>query len=134
MTAESRLDHDQEIISNSLLMLPRWENHDWWVQFSRMSGHSMAYLQEKLAWITRVWQEASSDGLEWAGDRAKYVLFLFDNPALHTQLDAVQPTWNPPVAGDIGRRWSEEICAAAWRVIVATEPDNGYSNNFSVPD
>ena len=36
-------------------------------------------------------------------------------------------------AAQSGRRWSEGICAAAWRVLVATEPDNVYSHNFSVP-
>ena len=134
MTAESHLEHDLEIISNSLLMLPSWQHADWWQQFSRTSGRSMQYLHEKMAWITRVWQQASSDRFDWAGDRAKYVLVFFDNPALYEHLDAVQPTWDPPVAGSIGRRWAEEICAAAWRVIVATEPDNVYSNNFSIPD
>lgn len=134
MTAESQLDHDLKIISNSLLMLPSWQQDDWWLQFSRTSGRSLAYLKEKMAWITRIWQEASSDRLEWARDRAKYVLMFFDNPALYEHLDAVQPTWEPPVAGGIGRRWAEEICAAAWRIIVATEPDNVDSNNFSVPD
>jgi hypothetical protein len=57
---------------------------------------------------------------------------FFDNPALHEHLEAVQSGWLWPVAGRVGRRWVEEICAAAWRVIVATEPDNVDSNNFSV--
>ena len=68
-----------------------------------------------------------------AGDRAKYVLMFFDNPALYEHLDAVAGTWGPQVPGGVGRRWSEGICAAAWRVLVATEPDNVYSHNFSVP-
>jgi hypothetical protein len=134
MTAESQLDHDLEIISNSLRMLPSWQHDDWWPQFSRKTGHSLAYLNKKIAWITTGWQKASSHRFEFAGDRATYVLMFFDNPALYEHLDAVQPTWEPPVAGGVGRRWVEEICAAAWRVIVATEPDNVNSNNFSVSD
>src|SRR5947209_8372285 len=58
---------------------------------------------------------------------------FFDNPALYEHLDAVAGTWHPQVPGAVGRRWSEGICAAAWRVLVATEPDNVYSHNFPCP-
>lgn len=44
------------------------------------------------------------------------------------------PTFNPLIPGTIGRRWAETLCAAAWRVLVATEPDNHYSHDFSVPE
>lgn len=132
MTVEIRLDHDLDVISNSLRMLPSWEDERWWQELSQITKWSLEYLEEKLEWITTVWRKASSNELEFAGDRAKYILMLFDNPALYAHLDAVQPTWHPPVPGGIGRRWVEEICAAAWRVIVATESGNEYSSNFSV--
>lgn len=128
------IDQDLEFISNSLRMLPpwRWDKGTWWPQFAEQTGFSGDYLTEKLEWITLGWQQASLDEHEWAGDRAKYVLMFFDNPKLYELLDAVAGTWHPQVSGMVGRRWSEGICAAAWRVVVATEPDNPYSNNFTV--
>jgi hypothetical protein len=62
------------------------------------------------------------------------VLFLFDNPRLHEHLDAVQSTWSPQVPGGIGRRWTEALCAAAWRIIVCEEDNNTDSNNFTLHD
>jgi hypothetical protein len=132
MHTERDLESEMKFISNSLHMLPPWREREWWMDFSRISDHSLGYLQEKLFWITQGWREADGGENFWAGDRAKYVLVFFDNPDLHGHLDAVQPTWNPPHRGGTGRRWAEEICAAAWRVVVATEPSNVYSNNFSV--
>jgi hypothetical protein len=86
-----------------------------------------------MAWITIYWRKVGQGDRQVAGDRAKYVLMFFDNPVLYEHLDAVAGTWDPPVSGAVGRRWSEGICAAAWRVLVATEPDNVYSHNFAVP-
>jgi hypothetical protein len=129
------IDDDLEFISNSLRMLPRWDWDEggWWPQFGELAGFSEDYLTEKMAWITTYWRKAGVRDRQVAGDRAKYVLMFFDNPALYEHLDAVAGTWDPQVPGGVGRRWSEGICAAAWRVLVATEPDNVYSHNFSVP-
>jgi hypothetical protein len=134
MTAESQLDHDLEIISNSLRMLPPWQDCEWWRQFSQETGQTLEYLKKKLAWITTGWQAASSDKFDFADDRAIYVIKFFDNPALYEHLDAVQPGLGEHAVGRVGRRWVEEICAAAWRLIAALEPYNGNSNNFSVSD
>ena len=49
-------------------------------------------MTEKLAWITTVWRETGMGERELAGDRAKYVLMFFDNPALYEHLDAVAGT------------------------------------------
>ena len=129
------IDDDVEFISNSLRMLPPWDWDEggWWPKFGELAQFSEDYLTEKLAWITTVWQRAGMGERESAGDRATYVLKFFDNPALYEHLDAVAGTWDPQVPGGVGRRWSEGICAAAWRVLVATEPDNVYSHNFTVP-
>jgi hypothetical protein len=91
----------------------------------------MQYLKEKLGYITSSW--GAPDGHD-ISERAKYVLMIFDNPALHEHLDAVQGTWNPQVPGAIGRRWAEALCAAAWRLLVHVEQDNLYSNNFTLHD
>ena len=50
------------------------------------------------------------------------MLKYFDIPALYEHLEEVAATWNPVVPGRVGMRWSETICSAAWRVLVATEP------------
>jgi hypothetical protein len=129
------IDDDVEFISNSLRMLPPWDwdEGSWWPQFGELAGFSKDYLTEKMAWITTVWREADLGERELAGDRTKYVLMSFDNPALYDHLDAVAGTWGPQVPGAVGRRWSEGISAAAWRVLVATEPDNVYRHNFAAP-
>src|SRR5713101_5098444 len=80
------VEEDHELITNSLLMLPSWEQGGWWRQFSKISGHSREYLAEKLAFITVHWNHDPTD-LQ-GGERAKYVLFLLDNPALYEHLDA----------------------------------------------
>jgi len=87
------IDDDLEFISNSLRMLPPWDWDEggWWPQFE-LAGRSKAYLTERLAWITTVWRETGMGERELAGDRAKYVLMFFDNPALYEHLDAVAGT------------------------------------------
>jgi len=90
---------------------------------------SMQYLKEKLGCVTSGWGEPGNHQIS---ERAKYVLMIFDNPALHEHLDAVQGTWNPQVPGAIGRRWADALCAAAWRLLVHTERDNLYGNNFTL--
>ena len=63
---------------------------DWWCKFSEITDYSLAYLAEKLAWITHYWRLAGdSDGRTFAGDRAEYVLMFFDNPAHYDHLDSV---------------------------------------------
>ncbi len=136
MSVSRDVDQDLEFITNSLLMLPSWEHEkDWWRKFSEITDYSLEYLAEKLAWITHYWRQAGDpDGSTFAGDRAKYVLMFFDNPALYEHLDSVAE-WARArtLRGRAGRRWSEEICAAAWRIVVAEEPNNPDSNNFSMP-
>jgi hypothetical protein len=129
------LEQDLEFITNSLRMLPSWENEeDWWRRFSEITDYSLEYLTEKLAWITRYWRQGGAREPDFASDRAQYVLMFFDNPALYEHLDEVAE-WSRArnLRGRVGRRWSEELCAAAWRVLIAEEPNNPDSHNFSVP-
>jgi hypothetical protein len=62
-----------------------------------------------------------------------WVLKFFDIPALYEHLDEVAATWNPVVPGRVGMRWSETICSAAWRVLVATEPYGVHAHDRFVP-
>jgi len=66
-------------------------------------------------------------------DACIYVLMFFDIPALHEHLDQVATTWIPVVPGRAGMRWSETICSAAWRVLVATEPDDIHAHDRFIP-
>ncbi len=122
--------HDLEIISNSIRLLPQWDWGDvyseaalvgWWSRFGELSGNSREYLFSKL---TGIMEELDPMDRRRAGRACMYILLFFDIPALYEHLDAVAGTWSPEVPGRVGRRWSETICAAAWRVFVATEPDN----------
>lgn len=131
------LDEDVKIMLNSMRMLPPWTPDDeWWDELSKLTGSgehegfSQEYLEEKLAFIISEPDPRRPRGA-WA-ERAKYVLMFFDNPRLHPHLDAVQGTWNPQVPGGIGRRWSETLCAAAWRIIVHEDSTSPYSNRFTV--
>jgi hypothetical protein len=149
----TNIDPDLEIIANSLRMLPAWDWDDgdrsWWARYTQLcgeaapdhrgEGYSRTYLGEKLSWVATSKPEHGGPGcqnMQEAHERATYVLMFFDinHPAMHEHLDAVTPTFDPLIPGTIGRRWAETLCAAAWRVIVATEPDNIYSHNFAVPD
>jgi hypothetical protein len=121
---------DAEFIKSSVKMLPEWGNQRWWNQFIEISGWSREYLGEKLRWFTGDWPEDNTEACQGV----PYVLMFFDNPDLYELLDDVAPTWQARHPGRVGRRWSEEVCAAAWRVLVAAEPDNIYSHNFAVPD
>ena len=58
---------------------------------------------------------------------------FFDNPALYGTWTRWPVRGIHRIPGGVGRRWSEGICAAVWRVLVPTEPDNVYSHNFAVP-
>ena len=66
-------------------------------------------------------------------DACIYVLKFFDIPALYEHLDEVAATWKPVVPGRVGMRWSETICSAAWRVLVATEPYGMHAHDRFVP-
>ena len=57
---------------------------------------------------------------------------FFDNPALHEHLDLIADHWETKVPGRIGRRWAETVCAAAWRVLLASEPRNRPDNHFTL--
>ncbi|GAA4536531.1 hypothetical protein [Amycolatopsis samaneae] len=133
------LDEDIMIVQNSARMLPPWTpDNQWWLEFSRLTssgnneGFSQEYLQEKLKFIISE-PNPKRHRTMWT-ERAKYILMFFDNPRLHRHLDAVQGTWESQVPGGIGRRWSETLCAAAWRIIVHEEPTDPYSNHFTVND
>jgi hypothetical protein len=49
MTAESQLDHDLGVISNSLRMLPSWQDGDWWQQFSPRTDGALAEVPQRKA-------------------------------------------------------------------------------------
>jgi hypothetical protein len=122
--------HDLEIVANSIRLLPKWDWGDiyskeapdgWWSRFGELSGNSREYLFEKL---TAIIEELDSRDRYRAGQACIYILMFFDNPALYEHLDTVAGTWSPQIPGRAGKRWSETICAAAWRVFVATQPGN----------
>ena len=146
------IDPDLEIIANSLRMLPTWDWDDgdgsWWARYLQLCGEAARdHRAESYSETISAKNSPGSPPLSqnaaalapdmWeAHECAKYVLMFFDinHPAMYEHLDAVTPTFNAVIPGTIGRRSAETICAAAWRVIVATEPNNHYSHNFSVPD
>jgi hypothetical protein len=69
----------------------------------------------------------------WVASRCgSYVLKFFDIPALYEHLDEVAATWKPVVPGRVGMRWSETICSAAWRVLVAAEPYRKHAHDSFV--
>lgn len=120
---------DLEFISNSLRMLPTWDSA-WWDEFIELTGQSRNYLAEKLGMLTRAWPDDAGQ----IAYRVPYVLIFFDNPALYEHFDGVTANWDTRIPGRIGQRWSQQLCAAAWRVLVAAEPRNPYSHKFQVPD
>lgn len=123
---------DIELIANSLQKLPGWHwdhDDDWWPRFAELTGFSRRYLAEKLAGLTSVWDLTDRPT---ACEACRYVLMFFDNSALYELLDLTESTWERPVSGRLGQRWSETICSAAWRVIVATQPEDRHSDAFSV--
>jgi len=117
---------DIEFITNSLRMLPAWDNREWWAEFSMKTKYSLTYLAEKLSGLTDDdWGKANRPCRA-----AAYLLMFFDNPAVYEHLDSVAPTWDTRDPGRIGQRWSQQLCAAAWRILVADEENNYYSNKF----
>ena len=130
---------DLDVIENSLRMLPAWSVDDlrpedqpinigppgqpryvyfdpgtWWERFAELSGDSHRYLHEKLAGIMPELRAGQPSA-------AAYLLMFFDNPAVHEHLDVVAGHWETKVPGRIGQRWAETLCAAAWRVLLASE-------------
>jgi hypothetical protein len=145
---------DLDVIEGSLRMLPAWSVDDlrpedqpinvgppgqpdylyfdpgkWWDQFADLSGYSRRYLLEKLSGIMI---ELRSDKPTTASNAAAYLLMFFDNPRLHKLLDLVAGHWETKVAGRIGQRWAETLCAAAWRVLLASEPQNRPNYHFTL--
>jgi hypothetical protein len=131
------LEEDVEFVAASLEMLPPWQSQqEWWARFSELTHHSdgqnslsMEYLMEKLSVITGDWGKVDRHDIR---RRAEYVLLFFDNPGLYEHLDAVQGNWEPQIPGATGRRWAESLCAAAWRLLVATSRDATYRRTFSI--
>jgi hypothetical protein len=120
---------DAEFIQKSLRMLPPWDWRDWWDEFCRISGSDRVYLDEKLSILLDDWSDYAG-----AWSRAPYVLMFFDNPALYEHLDAVAGSWESPIPGRAGQRWSQQICQAAWRALVADDHHSPYHHNFQIPD
>ena len=120
---------DLEIITNSMHMLPPWVpaagrgGPAWWSRFGEFDeSHSLQHLAEHLAEIMEVMDPDVRAARHRIHDGCIYVLKFFDSPALYEHLDEVAASWQPVVPGRAGMRWSETICSAAWRVLVATEP------------
>jgi hypothetical protein len=125
----AELRADLTTIARSLRMLPPWEDERWWSRWKQVNdAFSRPYLYEKLSLAADVLHPRSprSDLIHSA---SQYVLFFFDIPELYEHLDAVAE-WEPQ-PGRAGQRWSETICAAAWRVLIASRPDVG---GFTAPD
>ena len=138
---------DLRIIINSMRMLPSWVAVEameqpslerggaaWWSRFKEVDeSYSLRYLSEKLTVIMANLDPDRQAGRDDIHQACIYVLMFFDIPALYGHLDQVAATWIPVVPGSVGKRWSETICSAAWRVLVATEPDDPYAYDRFVP-
>ena len=130
---------DLEIITNSLHMLPPWVpavgrgGPGWWSRFAEFDqGCSLRQLAEYLAEITDVLDPELGAARHRIHDACICLLKVFDIPALYEHLDNVA-AWKPVVPGRTGMRWSETICSAAWRVLVATEPYDMHAHDRFVP-
>lgn len=131
---------DLEIISNSMHMLPPWVpvagrgGPAWWSRFEELSqGYSLQQLAGYLTEITEVLDPDVRVARHQIHNACAYVLKFFDSPALYEHLDEVAAGWRPAVPGRAGMRWSETICSAAWRVLVATEPYGMHARGRFVP-
>jgi hypothetical protein len=134
---------DLEIIINSMHMLPPWVPPQgvgrggaaWWSRFQEVKdGFSLQYLAEKLTLIMEDLDPDTQAERHLIHEACIYVLMFFDIPSLYEHLDKVANIWTPVVPGRAGRRWSETICSAAWRVLVATEPyDSDAYDRFESP-
>jgi hypothetical protein len=131
---------DLEIITNSMHMLPPWVpaagrgGPAWWSRFEEFDqSYSLQHLAEYLAEIIEVLDPDVGAARHRIHDASIYVLKFFDIPALYEHLDEVAAAWRPVVPGRAGMRWSETICSAAWRVLVATEPYDMHAHDRFVP-
>lgn len=115
------IQDDLAIIANSIRLLPPWDEKDWWGRWEALeSGFSLGYLAEKLWLITDTLHPGTEDD-EYAIHKAcMYVLVFFDNPPLYEHLDDVVCGMDPATPGQAGKRWSEAISEASWRIILAT--------------
>lgn len=131
---------DLRIIINSMRMLPPWVPGEvlipslerggaaWWSRFEEVyESYSLTYLKEKLTVIMETLDPDRQAERPDIHEACIYVLMFFDIPALYEHLDQVATTWIPVVQGSVGKRWSETTCSAAWRVLVATEPDDRHA-------
>ena len=132
---------DLRIIIDSMRMLPPWVSSpgrggaDWWSHFKEVDeSYSLVYLKEKLRWIMENLDPNRQAERGHINDACVYVLMFFDTPALYEHLDQVVIGWHTVIPGGVGKRWSETICSAAWRVLVATESDNpNHYDRFVAP-
>jgi len=134
------LRSDLEIITNSMHMLPPWVpvagrgGPAWWSRFEELDqGYSPQRLAEYLAEIIEVLDPDVHAPRHRIHNACIRVLKFFDIPALYEHLDQVAVTWQPVVPGRAGMRWSQTICSAAWRVLVATEPYDMHAHDRFVP-
>jgi hypothetical protein len=106
----------------------------WWSRFKEVNeSYSLTYLKEKLTMVMENLDPDSQVARSDIHEACVYVLKFFDIPALHEHLDEVATTWIPVVPGSVGMRWSETICSAAWRLLVATAPDDVHADDPFVP-
>jgi len=131
---------DLEIITNSMHMLPPWVpaaergGPAWWSRFEESGqGYSLQHLAGYLAEIMEVLDPDAGAARHRIHSACIYVLKFFDIPALYEHLDEVAAAWQPVVPGRAGMRWSETICSAAWRVLVATEPYDMHAHDRFAP-
>ena len=121
-------------------MLPPWVpaagrgGPAWWSRFAEFDqSYSLQQLAEYLAEIMEVLDPDVRAARHRIHNACIYVLKFFDIPALYEHLDQVAAAWKPAVPGRAGMRWSETICPAAWRVLVATEPYDMHAHDRFVP-
>jgi len=146
--SEQNMEHDDrnadirsdlEIITNSMHMLPPWVpaagrgGPAWWSRFGEFDqSYSLRQLAGDLAEIMEVLDPDARAPGHRIHSACIYVLKFFDIPALYEHLDEIA-AWQPAVPGRAGIRWSETICSAAWRVLVATEPYGMHARDRFVP-
>lgn len=121
------IQDDLAVIANSIRLLPPWDEKDWWARWQEIdSGFDRQYLALKLYRVVDTLYPGTKDSPGEIHDACEYLLLFFDIPQLYEHLDDVVRGMGPRLRGQEGKRWSEAICAAAWRILLATADSRPY--------
>jgi hypothetical protein len=101
----------------------------WWELSAALTGYDRRYLLQKLGGIM---PELRSGNPALVASAAEYLLMFFDNPALYEHLDRVADNMKTKVPGRTGQRWSETLCAAAWRVFLDSASQSRPDYHFTL--